>query len=366
MISTAVAFFISGHGYGHAARSCAVMEAMYNRNADVMFHIFTDANRDFFEESLPFPFQYYPVQTDVGMVQNSPFEADMEATLAALDSFLPLDDRARELASEMHQLQCKAVVSDISPLGLQAAKKAHLPSFLLENFTWEWIYEEYTEQWPQFHPYITSLRNIYEDEHFTRLRAIPNAQPGREGIPIEPISRGTRSSPEDIKTQLGLAGEKRPIVLITVGGIQEKHHFLDHLEEKQDFFFLIPGQSEKITQSNNILSLPHHSDFHHPDLVNAAELVVGKLGYSTLSEAHNMKKPFLFVKRSRFKETPVMEQFVMNNMAARGITDAEFRNGSWLQSLKPFYREAGQTIDKKRITKNGKHKAAEIILDSLN
>jgi hypothetical protein len=42
------------------------------------------------------------------------------------------------------------------------------------------------------------------------------------------------------------------------------------------------GVIEAIHQSKqNLVLLPHHSGFYHPDLVNASDAVIGKVGYST-------------------------------------------------------------------------------------
>ncbi len=47
-----IAYFISPHGFGHAARAAAVMEATYEMDPAIRFEIFTQVPRWFFHDSL--------------------------------------------------------------------------------------------------------------------------------------------------------------------------------------------------------------------------------------------------------------------------------------------------------------------------
>lgn len=95
-----IAYFISPHGYGHAARASAVMEAVYEIDPEIEFDIFTNVPSWFFENSLSRKFEYYSVLTDIGLVQKNPFEVDLSETLGRLNHFFPLDStRTRNLAN---------------------------------------------------------------------------------------------------------------------------------------------------------------------------------------------------------------------------------------------------------------------------
>ena len=47
---------------------------------------------------------------------------------------------------------------DISPLGLMVAERAGLPSVLVENFTWDWLYAPLVAQDPAFGPIVDWMR----------------------------------------------------------------------------------------------------------------------------------------------------------------------------------------------------------------
>jgi hypothetical protein len=74
-----LAFFITPHGFGHAARACAVMEALHEREPALRFELFTQTPPWFFEQTLPGLFSYYPLTTDIGLVQETALNEDCSA-----------------------------------------------------------------------------------------------------------------------------------------------------------------------------------------------------------------------------------------------------------------------------------------------
>ncbi|MDZ7832614.1 MAG: NUDIX domain-containing protein [Desulfobacterales bacterium] len=151
----AIAFFISPHGFGHASRAAAVINAMSEKWPFVHVHLFTTVPAWFFENTLCAAFSYHEFSADIGTVQRSPLAVDLEATIGRLDETYPMNDRELDaLAEKLQALECRLVVSDISPWGIAAANRAEIPSILIENFTWDWIYEAYAPHAPQLKPHI--------------------------------------------------------------------------------------------------------------------------------------------------------------------------------------------------------------------
>ena len=67
-----IAYFISPHGYGHAARAAGVMEAVHELNPSIRFEIFTKVPSWFFDDSSSGNFGYHSLLTDIGLVQRTP------------------------------------------------------------------------------------------------------------------------------------------------------------------------------------------------------------------------------------------------------------------------------------------------------
>ena len=118
-----------------------------------------------------------------------------------------------------------------------------------------------------------------------------------------------------------------------MGGIPEQYTFLKQLAHQKDTFFVIPGNSQSKELVNNLVLLPHHSAFYHPDLMNACDAVVGKIGYSTLAEAYHAGVPFGYIPRPAFCESQILEIFIRKHMDGCSITDKQFHDGWWIEIL---------------------------------
>ncbi|MEE4242629.1 MAG: hypothetical protein V2I36_14275, partial [Desulfopila sp.] len=120
-----IACFVSSHGFGHAARVSAILEALQKRE-EFMPHIFTTAGEDIFTQTLS-RFSYHKQLNDIGFIQNDAFALNIPATLTALDSLLPYqDDTVARSAQICHN--CSYILCDISPLGILVGQKAGIPS----------------------------------------------------------------------------------------------------------------------------------------------------------------------------------------------------------------------------------------------
>ena len=82
-----------------------------------------------------------------------------------------------------------------------------------------------------------------------------------------------------------------------------------------------------------MIILPSHSDFYHPDLVNASDAVIGKVGYSTLAEVYHAGVPFGYVVRSNFRESAPMAAFIEKEMQGIFLEESDFSSGRWLTRL---------------------------------
>ena len=327
-----VAVFVSPHGYGHAARACAVMEALAELEPAMAYEVFTLVPEWFFTDSLSCPFRYHPLLTDVGLAQTTPTEEDLDETLRQLAAFMPFGDRALDdLAEELRGRRCELVIADISPLGLAAAQRARIPSVLIENFTWDWIYEPYLDRRPVFSGVITTFAGLFLGAQ-ARIQTEPVCRRDVRWPAVPPVSRAPRAPRPDVRSRLGLPADA-PAVLVTMGGVPWRPDSLEAFEKNDDAFFIVPGASERVERRGRLVALPHRSGFFHPDLVHAADAVVGKLGYSTVAETYAAGVPFGHVGRPTFRESPALGAFVGAAMPGFPLTSEELATGEWLRRL---------------------------------
>ncbi len=351
-----VAYFISSHGLGHAARAAGVMAAVQKANPSVGFEIFTQVPLRFFQDSLDGSFRVHKLLTDIGIVQQSPFQEDLELTRQRLDAFLPFDPSLLSiLACKLETLGCDLVICDIAPMGIAVAREVGIPSLLVENFTWDWIYEGYEGLASQCGRHIAYLRELFEQAEY-HVQTEPICQPRSAALKVPPISRSIRKPAAEIRQELDLPAEGT-VALITLGGTPHDSLFLKHLPDRNGLCFLVPGGSQTIERRQNIVLLPHHSRFFHPDLINASDVVVGKAGYSTLAEAYYAGIPFGYISRSTFRESRVLVDFIASRMVGHEIGIEAFYDGSWTSQL----HSLSATPRKSRAEINGAELVAELI-----
>lgn len=350
MPTQTIAFFITPHGYGHATRAAAVMAALHSRFPETRFELFTTCPPHIFVDSLQSSFGYHTLLTDIGMVQTSPLVEDPKATCQRLDSWLPFDNAlVDQVARKLEALNCALVVCDISPLGIVAAHRAGLPALLVENFTWDWIYQAYLSKAAGLQAHIDNLGTIFSqaDHH---IQATPACQTQAGAHQVAPISRKARISRIQTRRRLNIP-EDTKMVLVSMGGVPDTFEFLNQLPAEISPFVVIPGADGMPSPHRRVIPLPAASDFFHPDLMQAADVLIGKVGYSTVAEAYHTDIPFGYILRPDFPESTPLENFICRHLPAKAIDPEAYHSGRWLNELhellnatrKPRTKENGAT-----------------------
>ncbi len=305
-----IAYFISSHGFGHASRAIAVMEALSVYDPEIHFEIFTGTQEWLIRDAGLRNYTYHPGAVDVGLVQLTPMDHDLPRSVENISAYLEsIPERSDKLAAEILKLGVEKVICDISPLGIITGKKAGLPTYLFENFTWDWIYELYEEECPEFRQINEQLREIFIQADF-RMQSEPLCDPlPTADILIPPASRKPHHTAAEFRASLGIPDAHR-IGLISMGGIPENLDFAVNSHIPDNLTLLLPGTFEKMEKIGNKILLPHHSDCYHPDMVQASDFIIGKAGYSTIAEVCNAGAAYGFISRANFRESDVTADFL--------------------------------------------------------
>ena len=123
------------------------------------------------------------------------------------------------------------------------------------------------------------------------------------------------------------------MILFSRGGDPDALPFHDKLKQLPEMCFLFTGGVSAYRQEGNLHFLPFESDFFHPDLVHAADLVVGKAGYSMIAEVWAAGVPFAYALREGFRESSVLDAFLQSHISSRGYKDKELASGVWVDDL---------------------------------
>jgi UDP:flavonoid glycosyltransferase YjiC (YdhE family) len=351
-----IACFITPHGYGHAGRTIAVLEALHNRCQDLHAHLLTTVPEAFFNR-LPCSHNYHPERVDLGLVQQSAFHADLQATLDVLDRLLPFSSsQINRLARRL--TGCSLVLCDIAPLGILVAEAIQKPSVLVENFTWDWIYNSYSGQYPGLNKHREYLGDIYSRASL-RIQAEPCCRLVSGAVHCSPVFRKTRGNAKQIRDHFHC--RDTPFIVVTMGGVGHELPALDQLKSYPDYTFVLAGQPAFRQVAQNIFLLNADTELYHPDLIAAADAVVCKAGYSTIAECFQAGSRIISVGRDDFSETPVIQNFVKTRLDGVGIDPAAYARGEWLPLLE------GLLVRPKPVPciENGAGKVADILKDFI-
>ena len=327
-----VAFVISSHGFGHASRASAIIEAMRDRDPGLVVELFTQVPRWYFSQSIG-NFNYHRTDCDLGLVQTDSLNADVGATIIELGKRLPLDPKkVKALATQFQALKCQLVISDIAPLGLVAARVAGIPSVLVENFTWDWIYAGLAERAPGLRYYSELLAPLFTHADL-RIQTTPVCVPVSHAKTTRPVARRQRQDRATTRGKLGLE-RGRKLVFITMGGTAQDFSFHERLcSDFRGIDFVVAGIGTSAETHANVTFLPAQSTMYHPDLIHAADIVIGKVGYSTIAEVFEAGVPFGYFVREHYPEMAPLVTFLRAQVPGFDFKAAEYIGGQWLDRL---------------------------------
>jgi hypothetical protein len=302
------------------------LAALQRLQPDINLHLFTTAPKRFFTDSGCQKIIVHEERTDIGFAQHSALVADLPATVEQLDAFLPFDPSRIEILSDtVRRSRCDLVLCDISPLGIAVARQAGVPSVLAESFMWDDFYQSYISAYPRLGIHADTLCRLFSQASL-HIQTQPVCKAIEADLTVGPVSRPPRQSPSAIRKKLAIGANVR-IVLITMGGVSEHTPLLASLAHRKDIVFIVAWGSPNIQRSGNVIGLPLQSDFYHPDLVHAANAVIGKVGYSTQAEIYHAGVPFGYMVREGYPEMPSLVNFIEKEMAGLPIPASAIESG---------------------------------------
>jgi HAMP domain-containing protein len=219
------------------------------------------------------------------------------------------------------------------------AERAGLPSLLVENFTWPWLYEPLVDRAPRLARHVEVL------EGWTRrVTARVQTEPLCRRVPeadavVPPIGRRARRPEARVREGLDV-GRESPLVVLTMGGVSEPLPFLERLKTLPEVHFLVTGVDGS-RREGNLHLFDSGRRIYLPDLIRAADAVVAKLGYSTVAEVWNEGGPLAFVTREDFRETGPVRRWVEGNLRGFEIAGRDFATGDWIGRVPELLEMAG-------------------------
>ncbi|XP_065851057.1 L-arabinokinase-like [Euphorbia lathyris] len=336
------AYYITGHGFGHATRVVEVVRNLILAGHDV--HVVTGAPDFVFTSEIQSPRLFIrKVLLDCGAVQADALTVDRLASLEKYSETAVIP-RQSILATEikwLNSIKADLVVSDVVPVACRAAADAGIRSVCVTNFSWDFIYAEYVMAAGYNHRSI--VWQIAEDySHCEFLIRLPGYCPMpafRDVIDVPLVVRRLHKTRKEVRKELGITDDVKLVILNFGGqpaGWKLKEEYLP-----SGWLCLVCGASNEHELPKRFIKLA--KDAYTPDLIAASDCMLGKIGYGTVSEALAYKLPFVFVRRDYFNEEPFLRNMLEYYQSGVEMIRRDLLTGHWQPylehaiSLKPSY-----------------------------
>jgi hypothetical protein len=341
-----VVSYVSGHGLGHASRSIELVAELLQERGDLRIVVRTSVRRPAFDRIQCDRVLVEPCETDPGVAQIDSLRLDIEDTARRAAAFYrEFDRRVADEADRLRRGGATVVIGDVPPLAIAAAHHAGLPSVVLANFTWDWIYAYYPEFEPLAPGVIHTIAEAYS--HATLALRLPLAGgfDSMAGVirDIPLIARRSTRDRTETRRLLGIDGT-RPAVLSSFGS------------------YGVDLPYARVEQSGLMVLAPEvpPPGLKYEDIVAAVDVVVSKPGYGIVSECVANGTPLLFTSRGRFAEYEVMLAEMPRILRCRHITQDDLLAGRWRDDVDALLAQDASP-DSQRV--DGAAVAARAILD---
>lgn len=353
-----IAYYISGHGFGHAARQQPVIERL--SQANIRVYVRSSAPAKFFD----YPqVEIHSNAYDIGMIQPDSLHVDMAATLAWYADFLDKQDHLIEEEVQFIQdSHIRLIVSDMPPIAFEIAERATIPSLAITHFTWDWIYELAIKENPEYQFVYDSITASYHKA--TLALELPFAH----SLPFPNIKTAPLIIPELTRTKGKLFAElnipkNNKVALVSMGGFDWQPYHASRLGDFGGWVFLVTdGMWESVKYLSNCRLIPREFQHYH-DLIAHVDVVVGKAGGTTISQCIAYGTPMIYTLRDGYRENELLHDALCKYAKSQFVEKAEFEEGAWLDWLDDILAHPDSWGE---IQTNGAEVAVQTILQFLS
>lgn len=361
-------FYASGHGFGHSTRIQAVINHLGPDTWKVMLR--TSAPEWLYRQNVQRPFEFRRVECDVGVVQKDSLTTLIPETFEAWRQFETKEEEWVEAEARfLKDWSADLVVADIPPFAFDAAAEAGVPSAGMTNFSWDWIYRNYTGTVPEFAEVADRIAESYGKA--TVLYRLPffgdlSAFPVIEDVPL--VAPEGTARRDEVRRRLGLISAEsgpheealtapgtapeaavhkkkvsgrpgppasEPVVCVSFGGFDFKRFPWPEVERRAPGVrFVAMGSDGPLPAESAILVEPGRMP--HTDLVEAADLVISKPGYGIVAECISTRTPLLYTSRGEFAEYPVLVEGMKKHIPTKFFPPEDIPNGNVIDTAKQF------------------------------
>lgn len=350
-----IAYYITGHGLGHATRSLELIRGLL-QTGRYCVHTVSTVDEKFFrggleaygvnlvddETGLDLYFNWFR-NLDTGGIQLDAIYLDVDTTLQRYHDTIHIhrDKLIENEARWLKEHNIDLILMDTTQIAIAAGKVAGVKASFVSNFTWDFIFEEMlkvadtsklsSDRLISYQKMIECCANDVRDcTHFIRYLG---GTPLPAGFDASKISRGpliTRPVKDKyLREKLNIPVGTKVLVLGFGGFVMD-----DEIKDE----FLPPGwiclvlrATPKMIPSDRFRAMDH--DIYVPDLIYAADAVLGKIGYGFVSECLGCITPLIYIPRVHWPEEEHLEKVLISYEAGVKMPLEDFSGGNWAPYL---------------------------------
>lgn len=343
-----IVIFVSDEGFGHKVRQSCVANELIQKGAEV---IFQTGKLGFVKDLLDVNVKVKPI-FNLLRLKKDQFGLNINRTSKFLKGYIRKSKRwIDRMVKSKHVIKADVLVTDIVEEVGVVAKRLNKPVFAISHFTWHWFFEKLG---PEFKVISAYLKNCFEVDCFLYPPFSKQPETFPNPHPINIIARTPRPR-HMVRNELGIQNNDR-VILIGDGERNVWSGLLPNLSK------LKKSKMVYITNRNNIgppfIQIRNKSRFH--DYINAADLVITKGGYSTLSECLAYGTKIMIVKERNHPETQENARLLRESNRAFVCNFEEFSR----DPIELIFKALESKIDCTPLKNYGQKQACEILLNS--
>jgi hypothetical protein len=358
-----VLFYVSGHGFGHARRSCQIIAALIRRDPTIRITIRSNAPRHIFHAIGLEDRQIQSSLVDVPIGERDAFTIDEDATANKAIEFC--GNSAAIVAAEVdavRSLSSNLIVSDIPFLAGDIAAELQIPCVASGNFTWDWIFE-------------LTLRGEQDGAEtlqmmtagYSRMSAVlrhPFSHPMPQFPQVWDIPAVTHPvrDREIILSQLNFdPKDSRPRILLAMRGGVAWSTLLAGVWNCPEFVFTVVGSPSEPMPANLRAIQPIGIDF--AEIMAVHDVAISKLGSGLVCDALAAKTRLLWPRRTGFREDELFDPAAGEFLNMQEIPREDYIAGRWRSWVEKLLT---QQSPQQTAPIDGAEKAAEQLHRILN
>lgn len=333
---------LSPHGYGHAVMT-APLVAELRRRRSLSLTIQTSLPGDFLRTRYG-DFHHVETIPDIGFHMVSPTQVDVAASLAHYRALHGrLDEVIEAEAARLAAAKPDMVLANIPYVTVAAAARVGVPVVAFSSLNWADMALHYFSGEERGAAIAAQMHSCY-----AKARIFLRTSPGQPmTVPnqrlIGPVAVAGIDRRAQIRGTLDLAPDTR-IGLIAYGGIE--HRLPLARWQRLDNWFWLVSQSDIPNRPDMASWREAGISFH--DLAASVDVLVGKTGYGTFTEAGLSGTPILYEARPDWPEAEELEKWLGHHTRCLPAAPETLLDGSLpalLQKLFSLPIQAPATAD---------------------